>query len=168
MAFVNLEDTIAAVSTPVGSGGIGIVRISGKDAVPLADRLFQSPRQIKLSEKKTHTVSYGKIINTDTKAIVDEVLVTVMRAPNTYTTEDVVEINCHGGYFVTNEVLALVLKNGARLAEPGEFTKRAFLNGRIDLTQAEAVMDLIQAKTELSRQAASGQLSGKLRDKRCV
>ena len=156
-----LDDIIAAISTPLGSGGIGIVRMSGTGCIALADTLFQGKK--KLTEKATHTLSYGKIIDGKNGEVIDEVLVSVMKAPNTYTKEDIVEINCHGGFLVTQRVLQAVLVAGARLAEPGEFTKRGFLNGRIDLTQAEAIIDLIQSKTEISRQAAVNQLEGRLK-----
>lgn len=157
----SLDDIIAAISTPLGSGGIGIVRMSGAGCIALADTLFQGKK--KLTEKATHTLSYGKIIDKTNEEVIDEVLVSVMKAPNTYTKEDIVEINCHGGFLVTQRVLQAVLMAGARLAEPGEFTKRGFLNGRIDLTQAEAIIDLIESKTELSRQAAVNQLEGRLK-----
>ncbi len=156
-----LDDIIAAISTPLGSGGIGIVRMSGTGCIALADTLFQGKK--KLTQKATHTLSYGKIIDGKNGEVIDEVLVSVMKAPHTYTKEDIVEINCHGGFLVTQRVLQAVLVAGARLAEPGEFTKRGFLNGRIDLTQAEAIIDLIQSKTELSRQAAVNQLEGRLK-----
>ena len=145
----------------MGSGGIGIVRMSGTGCIALADTLFQGKK--KLTQKATHTLSYGKIIDGKNGEVIDEVLVSVMKAPHTYTKEDIVEINCHGGFLVTQRVLQAVLVAGARLAEPGEFTKRGFLNGRIDLTQAEAIIDLIQSKTELSRQAAVNQLEGRLK-----
>ena len=151
-----LDDIIAAISTPLGSGGIGIVRMSGNGCIALADTIFQGKK--KLTEKPSHTLSYGKITDGPDGEVIDEVLVSVMKAPHTYTTEDIVEVNCHGGFLVTQRVLQALLNAGARLAEPGEFTKRGFLNGRIDLTQAEAIIDLIQSKTELSRQAAVNQL----------
>lgn len=159
------DDTIAAISTPLGDGGIGIVRLSGTDAVLIADKLFSSPKDKKLVESGSHSITYGFIKNPLTGVTVDEVLVTVMRAPHTYTKEDIVEINCHGGILPLRKVLELVLHHGARLAEPGEFTKRAFLNGRIDLSQAEAVIDLIRAKTEESGRIALEQLSGGLSEK---
>lgn len=162
MKSVNLEDTIAAISTG-GIGGIGIVRISGEDSISIVNQLFQSKNKISLLDKKSHTLSYGYIV--DNKNVVDEVLVSVMKAPNTYTKEDIVEINCHGGMLVLQKVLELVLNYGARLAEPGEFTKRSFLNGRIDLSQAEAVIDLIQSKTDIARQSAVNQLGGRLQKK---
>ena len=156
-----LDDVIAAISTPLGTGGIGIVRMSGTGSIAIADELFIGKK--KLSEKATHTLSYGKITDGRGGEVIDEVLVSVMRAPQTYTREDIVEINCHGGSLVTKKVLEALLRAGARLAEPGEFTKRAFLSGRIDLTQAEAVIDLIHSKTEPSRQAAVNQLEGRLK-----
>ena len=160
MLKVNIDDTIAAISTATGNGGIGIVRLSGSDALSVADKVFVSPKGKILSNQKSHTIHFGNII-CDGK-IVDEVLVSVMKAPNTYTREDVVEINTHGGYRAVTAVLNAVIKNGARMAEPGEFTKRAFLNGRIDLTQAEAVIDIINAKTDASREAAMLRLEGRL------
>ena len=155
-----LDDTICAVSTPPGEGGIGIIRICGKDAVRLASALFRARVRGDISAQASHTIRYGSIVDPETGDMVDEVLVTVMRAPATYTREDVVEINCHGGMLPLQRTLALLLKQGARMAEPGEFTKRAFLNGRIDLAQAEAVMDVISAKTELAHRAANEQLLG--------
>ncbi len=162
---VYLDDVIAAISTPVGSGGIGIVRMSGKGSVDIADKIFVPAGGTKIKDKKTHTITYGHIKDPKSGETIDEVLLTVMLAPGTYTCEDIIEINCHGGMNVTNRVLELVLNNGARLAEPGEFTKRAFLNGRIDLTQAEAVMDVIEAKTELSRRTAVNQLGGSIKER---
>ena len=158
-------DTIAAISTPQGEGGISIVRLSGPDSIRIVESIFKPARRRRLSRVKSHTLTYGHIIDPSTGEVIDEVLVSVMRAPHTYTREDVVEINCHGGALVTQKVLELVLERGARLAEPGEFTKRAFLNGRIDLSQAEAVIDLIRAKTELSLKAAASMLSGELSKK---
>lgn len=154
------NDTIAAISTPVGEGGISIIRISGEDAVAVAKRLYHGSKD--LAQIASHTINYGHIVDPDTGAEVDEVMVSVMRAPHTYTCEDVVEINCHGGLLATNRILQLVLSYGARMAEPGEFTKRAFLNGRIDLSQSEAVMDLIRAKTDKSMKVALNQLDGDL------
>ena len=141
------DDTIAAISTPRGEGGIGIVRLSGRDAVSIADKVFSSPKGKRLRDRGTHTVTYGFIVDPARAARIDEVLVTVMRAPGTYTMEDVVEINCHGGMLPLSATLKMLLREGARLAEPGEFTKRAFLNGRMDLSQAEAVIDIIKART---------------------
>ncbi|WP_267201137.1 tRNA uridine-5-carboxymethylaminomethyl(34) synthesis GTPase MnmE [Limosilactobacillus kribbianus] len=152
-------DTIAAISTPVGEGGISIVRISGDDAVKVAEKIYRGKN---LDKVASHTINYGHIIDPETKEEVDEVMVSVMRAPHTYTKEDVIEINCHGGLLATNRILQLVLSYGARMAEPGEFTKRAFLNGRIDLSQSEAVMDLIRAKTDKSMKVALNQLDGDL------
>ncbi|MBZ4683860.1 MAG: tRNA modification GTPase trmE [Fusobacteriales bacterium] len=157
-------DTIAAISTPRGEGGIGIVRISGDLALDILEKIFIPASDKKVKELKTFTINYGKLIN-EKKEIVDEVLVSIMKAPKTYTKEDIVEINCHGGYLVTEKVLELVLRNGARHAEQGEFTKRAFINGRIDLTQAEAVMDLIHSKTDKSISLSLDQLRGDLREK---
>lgn len=156
-----LDDVIAAISTPMGTGGIGIVRMSGAGCITLADEIFIGKKH--LTEKASHTLSYGRITDGKNGEVIDEVLVSIMKAPHTYTREDIVEINCHGGALVTRRVLEALLKTGARLAEPGEFTKRSFLNGRIDLTQAEAVIDLIESKTELSRQAAVHQLEGRLK-----
>lgn len=152
-------DTIAAISTPIGEGGISIVRLSGEDAIEIASKIFKGRN---LKQVPTHTIHYGHIINPKTKDIIDEAMVSVMKGPKTFTREDVVEINCHGGMVVTNEILQLLLANGARMADPGEFTKRAFMNGRIDLTQAESVMDIIRAKTDKSREIAMNQLKGGL------
>ncbi|MCO7126097.1 tRNA uridine-5-carboxymethylaminomethyl(34) synthesis GTPase MnmE [Sporolactobacillus shoreicorticis] len=153
-------DTIAAISTPTGEGAISIVRLSGSEAVAAADRLFQGRKT--LHDVDSHTIHYGKIVDPETKKTVEEVMVSVMRKPKTFTREDVVEINCHGGLTSVNRVLELVLDQNVRLAEPGEFTKRAFLNGRIDLSQAEAVMDLIRAKTDQAMNIALNQMEGKL------
>ena len=149
-----MEDTIAAISTALGVGAISIIRISGPDSLNIVNNLFDKD----LTKAKTHTIHYGHIINNN--QIVDEVLVSVMLAPKTFTKEDVIEINCHGGISTTNKVLELLLTTGARLAEPGEFTKRAFLNGRIDLTEAEGIMNLIEAKSDISRQLSINQLTG--------
>ena len=162
MAEITLEfDTIAAISTPPGEGAISIVRLSGDQAVQLADKVYQSGNK-RLSEVPSHTIHYGHIVDPKSNQLVDEVMVSVMRAPKTFTREDVVEINCHGGIVVVNQILQLLLREGARLAEPGEFTKRAFLNGRVDLSQAEAVMDLIRAKTDKAMGLALNQLDGNL------
>lgn len=159
-----MEDTIAAISTStMSSGGISIVRMSGCDAISIADKVFKSKKGIKLADVKTHTIHYGNIYNKD--ELVDEVLVAVMKAPSTYTREDVVEINCHGGILVTRKVLDTLLMAGARTAEPGEFTKRAFLNGRIDLSQAEAVIEVINSKNEYALKSSVNQLDGKLSEK---
>ena len=154
-------DTIAAISTAPGKGAIGIVRISGDLAISIASSIYQCGTK-QLEEQKTHTIHYGHIVDPKSGEVYDEVMVSVLRAPKTFTREDIVEINCHGGIVAINRVLQLVLRMGARLAEPGEFTKRAFLNGRIDLSQAEAVMDLIRAKTDKSMQLAMRQLDGQL------
>ena len=154
-------DTIAAISTAPGEGAIGIVRISGEDAIRIADEVYRL-KEKRLNEQASHTIHYGHIVDPKNDEVIDEVMVTVLRAPKTFTREDVVEINCHGGIVAINRILQLVLRMGARLAEPGEFTKRAFLNGRIDLSQAEAVMDLIRAKTDKSMQMAMRQLDGEL------
>lgn len=158
-------DTIAAISTSPGEAGIGIVRISGDRALDIISRIFRPYRKKDVKNVKTHTLHYGHIVDPDTGEVYDEVLVSIMKKPNTYTREDIVEINCHGGIVVTSKILELVLKQGARLAEPGEFTKRAFLNGRIDLSQAEAVIDIITAKTMLANKYAQKQLSGYLGQK---
>ena len=152
-------DTIAAISTPIGEGGISIVRMSGEDAVKIANEVFKGAN---LAKVPTHTIHYGHIIDPDTGETIDEAMVTVLRAPKTFTREDIVEINCHGGIVVTNRILQLLLSHGARMADPGEFTKRAFVNGRIDLTQAESVMDIVRAKTDKARKVAEKQLEGGL------
>ena len=154
-------DTITAIATPLGEGAIGIVRISGTEAVAIANRIFQGKN---LETVDSHTLNYGHILDPDKDEILDEVMVGVMRAPKTFTREDVIEINTHGGIAVTNEILQLILRQGARMAEPGEFTKRAFLNGRVDLTQAEAIMDIIRAKTDKAMNIAVKQLDGSLKD----
>ena len=156
------QDTIAAISTAVSNSGIGIIRISGKDAVAIADRVYRSKGGKKrLADQPTHTIHYGYIVDQD--EAVDEVLVMLMRGPKSFTMEDTVEVNCHGGVYAMKRVLDVVLKNGARPAEPGEFTKRAFLNGRIDLSQAESVMDVIQAKNEYALKSSLQQLKGAVR-----
>src|SRR5690625_1114538 len=152
-------DTIAAISTPVGEGAISIVRLSGEDAIPIANKLFIGKN---LQDVKSHTIHYGKIIDPTSDEFADEVMISVMKAPKTFTCENIVEINCHGGLVAVSRILEIVLENGARMAEPGEFTKRAFLNGRIDLSQAEAVMDVIQSKTHQAMNVALHQLDGKL------
>ncbi|TPR13283.1 tRNA uridine-5-carboxymethylaminomethyl(34) synthesis GTPase MnmE [Apilactobacillus timberlakei] len=159
MATTTDFDTIAAISTPPGEGGISIIRISGEDALKVISKLYRGKD---LSKVASHTINYGHIMDPENKEDIDEVMVSVMLAPKTYTCEDVIEINCHGGIVATNTILQLVLSYGARMAEPGEFTKRAFLNGRIDLSQSEAVMDIIDAKTNRSMKAAEGQLDGNL------
>ena len=158
----NMEsrETIAAIATGMGNAGIGIVRISGDDAIAVADRVFKGKNNKKLTNSRSHMAHYGHIY--DGEELIDEALVLVMKAPNTYTREDVVEIDCHGGAYVTRRILELVLKNGARAAEPGELTKRAFLNGRIDLAQAEAVIDVINAKNNYALKSSVSMLNGKL------
>ena len=162
---MKFHDTIAAIATARGEAGIGIVRVSGSLALPIAAELFRSPRGVSPTELPTHTLTYGHVIDTTAAdEVIDEVLLGVMHAPRTYTGEDIVEFNCHGGIVPLTAVLNLIVKNGARIAEPGEFTKRAFLNGRLDLAQAEAVAELIASKTDLSRKIAVEVLAGKLSD----
>lgn len=162
---MKFHDTIAAIATARGEAGIGIVRVSGSLALPIAAELFRSPRGVSATELPTHTLTYGHVIDTTAAdEVIDEVLLGVMHAPRTYTGEDIIEFNCHGGIVPLTAVLNLVVKNGARIAEPGEFTKRAFLNGRLDLAQAEAVAELIASKTDLSRKIAIEVLAGKLSD----
>ena len=151
-----MSKNVSAISTAPGVGGVAIIRISGDKSFEIINKIFDKD----LTNANSHTIHYGHII--DNNEIIDEVLVSIMLAPKTFTKEDIVEINCHGGINTTNKVLELLLVNGCRLAEPGEFTKRAFLNGRIDLSQAEAVMDLINSKTELEAKESASQLSGKL------
>jgi len=160
------EETIAAIATPPGPGGIGIIRISGPLARHILQKLFL-PRHNKATapDYESHRMYYGDVVDPRSSTPIDEVLVVFMRAPNTYTREDVVEIQSHGSYLVLQEILSIILAHGARLAEPGEFTKRAFLNGRLDLTQAEAVLELIEARTDEARSVAMGQLQGKLYEK---
>lgn len=153
-------DTISSISTPMGEGAIAIVRLSGDEAINIADKIYKGKH--KLINVDSHTINYGHIIDPETNDIVEEVMVAVMRAPRTYTREDIVEINCHGGIMTVNRVLGLTLSNGAKLAEPGEFTKRAFLNGRIDLSQAEATMDFIRSKTDRASKVAMQQIEGRL------
>ena len=155
--ITNEFDTITAIATPLGEGAIGIVRISGSKALAIIKKIFKGKN---LDDVPSHTINYGNIV--ENGAIIDEVMFSVMRAPKTFTREDVIEINTHGGVAVTNEILQLVLRSGARMADPGEFTKRAFLNGRVDLAQAEAVMDLIRAKTDKAMAVAVQQLDGSL------
>jgi len=157
----NIENTIVAISTPPGNGGIAIIRLSGNQAVKIVDKMYKGRQKLKNIEPWKAVL--GKII--DHEVVIDEVIVIVFKAPNSYTREDMVEINCHGGMYISQRILELTIKNGACLAQPGEFTFRAFLNGRIDLTQAEAVADLIHAQTEASLQASYSQLEGKLSQK---
>lgn len=160
------KDTIAAVATALSESGIGIIRVSGQDAVILADQIFRSKDgKKKLKNVKSHTIHYGSIIDFEKEEILDEVLVSVMLAPRSYTGENTVEINCHGGIFIMQRILEEIVKAGARCAEPGEFTKRAFLNGRIDLSEAEAVMDVIQAKSDTALKASVRQLKGSVSEK---
>ena len=157
-------DTIAAIATGMSNSGIGIVRISGPEAVKVADRVYRSKGgKKKLLNQKTHTVHYGYVY--DGSDMIDEVMVLIMKGPNSFTAEDTVEIDCHGGMLVMRKILEVVLKNGARAAEPGEFSKRAFLNGRIDLTKAEAVMDLIQSENDYALKSSVNQLKGKVYEK---
>ena len=155
-----ITDTIAAIATALSPSGIGIIRISGEEAFEVANRIFKAKSGKSILEMASHTVHYGHIYDGD--EIIDEVMVLLMKAPNSFTMEDTVEIDCHGGVYVMNRILQTVLKNGARLSEPGEFTKRAFLNGRIDLTKAEAIMDLIQSKNEAARKNSMTHLKGDL------
>lgn len=155
-------DTIAAISTSIGEGGISIIRISGNDALTIAGKIFKGNKDRNISDIKSYTMRYGYIIEIDTREIIDEVIVSFLKGPKSFTAEDTIEINCHGGVISTNRVLQEAIKAGARLAEPGEFTKRAFLNGRIDLSQAEAVIDIIRAKTELSMKSALAQAEGQI------
>ncbi|MBL7564460.1 tRNA uridine-5-carboxymethylaminomethyl(34) synthesis GTPase MnmE [Staphylococcus saccharolyticus] len=155
-------DTITSISTPMGEGAIGIVRLSGPQAIGIGDKLYKGKK--KLSEVNTHTINYGHIIDPETNEIVEEVMISVLRAPKTFTREDIIEINCHGGILTINRILELTMTYGARMAEPGEYTKRAFLNGRIDLSQAEAVMDFIRSKTDRASKVAMNQIEGRLSD----
>jgi len=160
MGLEDIADTIAAISTPAGEGGIGIVRLSGKAALRIADEIFVSASGIKPSGFKTYTTHYGTVV--ENGEVIDEAILTVMLAPKSYTREDIVEINCHGGIVVLRDVLQLTLRHGARLAQPGEFTRRAFLSGRIDLAQAEAVIDIVRAKTDAALKISAEQLGGGL------
>ena len=160
--YKGLEDTIAAIATPAGQGAIGIVRISGDKAIAVADAVLRFQGGKTLAQSVSRMVRYGKAVDADSGEVLDDVLVTLMKGPKSYTAEDVVEINCHGGITVIDQVLQAVLAAGARLATPGEFTKRAFLHGRIDLSQAEAVMDIIHAKTEAFLRQSHHQLKGEL------
>ena len=161
---MKITETIAAISTSAGNSGIGIIRISGDEAIEIADKIFKSKKQgKKLKDVESHTVHFGSIM--DGEKMIDQVLVIVMKNPHSYTGEDTVEIDCHGGMLILQKVLRLVIKNGARNAEPGEFTKRAFLNGRIDLSQAEAVMDLINSSNDFALTSSIEQLKGGVSDK---
>ena len=151
-----MNDTICAISTAVGVGAISIVRVSGEEAISIVNKIFDSD----LTKKESHTINYGHIV--DGNEVIDEVMISIMKAPKTFTREDIVEINCHGGISSTNKILELLLTNGARLAEPGEFTKRAFLNGRIDLVESESVMDIIESKSDEARSLAISSLKGNI------
>ncbi|RPF47176.1 tRNA modification GTPase trmE [Thermodesulfitimonas autotrophica] len=155
-------DTIAAIATPLGEGGVGIVKVSGPDAVTIASKVFRPKKNRKWAEGPAYRLVYGHVVDPQTGVVIDEVLLSFMRAPYSYTTEDVVEFNCHGGFVAVQQVLEVILRAGARLAEPGEFTQRAFLGGRIDLCQAEAVLDVIRAATAEGLRVAQGQLGGRL------
>lgn len=155
-------DTITSISTPMGEGAIGIVRLSGPEAVEIGDKLYKGRK--KLKDVPSHTINYGHIIDPETDEVVEEVMISVLRAPKTFTREDIIEINCHGGILTINRILELTMTHGARMAEPGEYTKRAFLNGRIDLSQAEAVMDFIRSKTDRASKVAMNQIEGRLSD----
>jgi len=161
---MNRNSTVAAIATPYGSGGISIIRISGSEAVQIADRVFSASSKKKLEDVPSHTIHHGRVMSSDGK-VLDEVLVSVMRAPKSYTGEDTVEINCHGGIVVTNSVLSAVVEAGASLADRGEFTKRAFLNGKLDLSRAEAVIDVINSRTALEQSIAVNHLGGRLSEK---
>lgn len=163
--MIKVSDTIAAIATGMNQGGIGVIRVSGEKAIPIVDSVFVPKRKGKeIRYLSTYTAAYGNIID-EQHNIIDEVIVLVMKAPATYTKEDVVEIDCHGGMHVMQQILHILIQRGARLADPGEFTKRAFLNGRIDLSQAESVMDLISAKSDLAAKTAVSQLKGSLKNK---
>ena len=158
-------DTICAIATAIGEGGIAIIRISGERALDITSKVFKAKSNQDIKEMKSYTMKYGHIYDIDNGDLIDEVIVSYMKGPKSFTAEDVIEINCHGGVVSTNKVLETVIKAGARLAEPGEFTKRAFLNGRIDLSQAEAVIDIIRAKTDLAMKSALMQSTGHLSTK---
>ena len=157
------NETIAAIATHLSESGISIIRVSGPDAFIIGDQIFKGADGKKVTEYKSHTIHYGFIVQND--EIIDEVILSVMKAPKSYTTEDTIEINCHGGILITKKVLSIVINNGARLALPGEFTKRAFLNGRIDLTKAEAIMDIISSDNDLALKASVKQLKGSIYSK---
>jgi len=160
-----IYDTIAAIATAMSPAGIGIIRISGENSIEIAEKIFKYKNHNKdIRDAKSHTLHYGYIVDNEGNEI-DEVLLSVMKAPNSYTTENIVEINAHGGLIVMQKILRLVLVSGARLAEPGEFTKRAFINGRLDLSQAEAVNDMINSKSEMALEASLSQLKGAVADK---
>ena len=158
--MIRQEETICAIITPPGTGGVSVIRLSGKDAISIASRVFRKKSGKSLRDAKTNSIQYGHILDSSTGAVLDEVLVGIMKAPHSYTCEDVAEVSCHGGPFITGRILEVFVRGGARLAEPGEFTRRAFLNGRIDLAQAEAVIGLINSKTEEGLRSAIWQLEG--------
>jgi tRNA modification GTPase len=158
----SIDDTIVAPATPLGEGGIAIVRVSGKASLEIADKRFHG--KVKIQAAKTHTAHYGKFVNSE-HLVLDDVIITIFRAPNSYTGEDVIEINCHGSIFIVEQIVQEITKTGARIAEPGEFTKRAFLNGKMDLSQAEAVADLIHSRTQISHLASMNQLRGGIHNK---
>ena len=161
----DLTDTISAISTPPGEGGIGIVRVSGSASISIAKKIFTTPNEKFLNGVESHKLIHGYIKDPDTRKNIDEVLLTVMHSPKSFTGEDVVEISCHGGSLPLNKILSLTIKSGARLAEPGEFTKKAFLNGRLNLLQAEAVIDIIKSKSDTALESAMKQLQGGLAEK---
>ncbi len=160
--MIRQEKTVCAIITPPGTGGVSIIRLSGKDAISLASKIFRKKFGKSLTDAKTHSIHYGHILDPSSRGVLDEVLVSIMKSPHSYTCEDVVEISCHGGPLITGKILEVFVREGAGLAGPGEFTRRAFLNGRIDLAQAEAVIDLIKAKTEEGLRSAIWQLEGSL------
>jgi tRNA modification GTPase len=160
---VFIDDTIAAIATAPGEGGIGIIRISGEKSLEVAEKVFKSMSGKPIKEYKQRTLIYGNVVDNDN--VIDEVLLAYMKGPNSYTTEDIIEINCHGGFISVKKILELILSKDVRLADPGEFTKRAFLNGRIDLSQAEAIIDVIKAKTDMAHEVAQNQLEGSLSNK---
>ena len=157
-----MSETICAISTALGEGAIGIVRLSGDEAFSIAEKIVRLPKGKTVESLASHTINYGNVVDPATNEKIEEIMLVKMVGPRTYTTEDVIEINCHGGIVTIQKVLALCLEHGARMAEPGEFTKRAFLNGRIDLTQAEAVIDFIKSKTDEASQIANNQMQGRL------
>src|SRR3972149_11335995 len=163
--MIRQEDTICAIITPPGTGGISVIRFSGKDAISIASRVLRKKSGKSISEAKSHTLHYGHILDPSSGDILDEVMVGIMKSPHSYTCEDIVEVSCHGGPLITSRILEVFVREGARLAEPGEFTRRAFLNGRIDLAQAEAVIDLINSKSEVGLRSAIWQLEGSLSHK---
>ena len=163
--MIRQENTVCAIITPPGTGGISVIRLSGKDAISLASKVFRKKSGKSLNEVKTHSIHHGHILDLSSGEVIDEVLAGIMKSPHSYTCEDVVEISCHGGPLVTGKILEVFVRAGAGLAGPGEFTRRAFLNGRIDLAQAEAVIDLINSKSEVGLRSAIWQLEGSLSHK---